>query len=109
MIASMVEQTSNGRATGHRSSRGSADVKYQCQGLVPQADAPRLSCVGKTFEKNAASSGQIGLSACQKKVSMVTVRARPTSAPDSPAGTIVRVKSVHRASFVIAFASRYKQ
>ena len=51
---------------GLRRRRGSADVKYQCQGDVPHAEAPALPSVGKTFERNAESSGQIGVGDCQK-------------------------------------------
>ena len=70
-----------------------ADVKYQCQGLTPHADAPWPSALGKTLARKAESSGQIGMEDCQKKVSIETVRKRPTKAPPSPAGMrIVRIK-----------------
>lgn len=84
-------------------------MKYQCHGLVPQAEAPRSLSLGKTLDRKADNSGQIGIFDCQKKVSMETVKARPTTAPDSPAGIIIRVRRVHLASFVAAFASRYRQ
>lgn len=72
--------------TGLRRSRGNADVKYQYHGDVPQADAPRLSRDGNTFDKNAASSGHRRVRDCQKKVSMLTVKSRPAIVADRMAG-----------------------
>ena len=69
--------------------RGRADVKYQCQGLVPQADAPRLPRLGKILDRKAESSGQSGIVDCQKKVSMGIVKRRPIVAPKRPAGIIM--------------------
>ena len=76
-----------GTANGFRSRRGRADVKYQYQGLVPQAEAPSLGSEGKTLERKAESSGQSGVDDRQKNVSMGIERARPMTAPKRPAGS----------------------
>lgn len=76
-----------GKETGFRRRRGRAEVKYQCQGLVPQAEAPRLESAGKTLENKAESSGQRSLDDCQKNVSIGTEMARPMMAPKRPAGS----------------------
>lgn len=106
---SMAEKARRGIAIGFNSRRGNAEVKYQYHGLVPQAEAPRPLSAGKTLARKADNSGQIGTLDCQKKVSIETVKARPTSAPNSPAGMIVRVRRVHLASFVAACVRKYKQ
>jgi len=77
----------SGTANGFRSRRGRADVKYQCQGLVPQAEAPSLGSEGKMLERKAESSGQSGVGDRQKNVSMGIERARPMTAPKKPAGS----------------------
>jgi len=80
-------QTGSSRSKGLRRSRGRADVKYQCQGDVPQAEAPMPSSFdGRTLERNAASSGQSSLLDCQKNVSMLTVRRRPATVAERMAG-----------------------
>jgi hypothetical protein len=75
------------RVSGFKRRRGNADVKYQCQGLVPQAEAPRLESEGKMFERKPESSGQRGVGDCQKNVSIGTEIARPMRAPKTPAGS----------------------
>ena len=76
-----------GRDRGFNRSRGKADVIYQCQGLVPQAEAPRLDSEGKMLDRKAESSGQSGVADCQKNVSIRMERARPIMAPRIPAGS----------------------
>ena len=74
------------KVSGLRSRRGRAEVKYQCQGDVPQADAPSDDSDGKILERKAESSGQSAVGDCQKNVSIGMVRARPMSRPNIPAG-----------------------
>lgn len=74
------------RRSGLRKSRGIAEVKYQCQGDVPQAEAPRLPSAGKTLDQNAASSGHSHVGDCQKKVSVGTVQSSPATVAEMAAG-----------------------
>ena len=71
---------------GFIKSRGSADVKYQCHGLVPQAEAPLQSFWGKTLDRKAVSSGQRSILDCQKYVSTATVNIKPAIPPLKAAG-----------------------
>jgi len=81
-------------------SRGRADVKYQCHGLVPQPEAPRLSSLGKTFDRKAASSGQRSLRDCQKNVSIETVNSRPAIVAVKIAGiNTLRISLIMEALF----------
>lgn len=61
-------------------------MKYQCQGDVPQAEAPRPPFDGRTLDRNAASSGQSSDRDCQKNVSMLTVKRRPATVAERMAG-----------------------
>ena len=72
----------SGMASGLRKSRGRAEVKYQCQGLVPHAEAPRLLSFGNMLERKADNSGQSGPEDCQKNESIGTVNMRPIVMPD---------------------------
>ena len=67
-------------------SRGNADVRYQCQGDVPQAEAPCEPGGGNTFERNAAASGQRRRCERQMKVSIDTVKASPATVAVRRAG-----------------------
>lgn len=78
---------------GLTSSRGRADVIYQCHGDVPQAEAPRPPLDGKTLDIKPANSGHKRVRDCQKNVSMPTVRMRPTMVAARMAGMhVVRTK-----------------
>ena len=72
-------------------------MKYQYQGLVPQAEAPRLSGDGKTFAMKATSSGQSALEEFQKKVSNGTEMRRPTTVPVRTDGMMARRRRPSRA------------
>lgn len=86
--------------------RGRAEVKYQCQGLVPHADAPGPASGGKMLDMKASYSGHSGADDCQKKVSIVTVSKRPAIPPDKAAGMKVDRMSANLASIVGALMSR---
>ena len=73
-----------------------AEVKYQCQGLVPQADAPNPFVDGKTLEMKADNSGHKGEGDCQKKVSIETESTRPVSVPNMPEGMSILWKTALR-------------
>ena len=99
-----------GRDRGFRRRRGNADVKYQCPGFVPHAEAPRLESEGKTFERKAESSGHRGVGDCQKNVSIGIESARPMRAPKTPAGRKALLIIAIGASrpFLAALPIRYK-